>query len=138
MAGRPTIYTPELIEAAHEYEKNWSTLYPDDVIPSLEGLALHIGISRDTIYDWKGQEGKEDFSDIVNKVMHNQAKTLINKGLKGTFNAPITKVILTKHGYRDAVDTDITSKGEQVNTVGVESRAASILDEQSTTEGGNN
>jgi len=26
---------------------------------------VHLGINRDTIYQWENEEGKEEFSDIV-------------------------------------------------------------------------
>jgi len=99
--GRPTEYTPELLEKAREYLEN---LPEDEVVHSIEGLAIYINIARSTIYDWLGQDGKEDFSDIVSSVLAKQGKTLINKGLKQEFSSPITKVMLTKHGYREGIE----------------------------------
>ena len=40
--------------------------------------------------------------------------TLIAKGLKGEFNASITKLMLTKHGYTDK--QDVTTGGKELPT----------------------
>lgn len=115
MAGRPTDYTEELLEKARAYEADFKSIFPDDVLPTLEGLALHLGISRETIYAWESQEGKEIFSDIVSNIRQQQAKTLVNKGLKGEYNASIAKVMLTKHGYREGIDTTSDGKAFEVS-----------------------
>lgn len=113
--ARPTDYKEELLEKARDYRANWNAIYPNDVVPSLEGLALHIGISRETIYAWEGQEGKEEFSDIVDVIRKGQAKELVNKGLKGDFNSSIAKVMLSKHGYSEKTEIDHTTKGEKID-----------------------
>ena len=102
--GRPTSYTPELLEKANAYIDNWEQ---SDIerVPSVEGLAYHIGIARATVYDWQSQEKKQEFSDIVEKVMVLQGMMLQQGGLTGETNASITKLMLTKHGYSDKVET---------------------------------
>lgn len=109
--GRPTLYSEELLERAYEYIEN---LPEDEVVHSIEGLGLYIGISRDTVYEWEKDNEKLDFSDIVSEVRQLQAKTLVNSGLSGKFSSPITKVMLTKHGYREGIDQ--TSDGKQLPT----------------------
>lgn len=131
-AGRPTEYTEELLSNAREYLEKAEDEEEQQVIglsakgtelfknklrvnlPSIEGLALHIGISRETIYQWEKDPEKPEFSDIIGRLRAKQAKALIDKGLSGDYNPTIAKVLLTKHGYRDAVDTDITTKGEKI------------------------
>ena len=110
--ARPTIYSEELLIKAREYTL---TLPSDEVVHSIEGLAGYVGISRETIYAWEKE--KEEFSDIVREVREKQAKSLVNNGLNGKFSSPITKVMLTKHGYREATDADITSGGEKLQGV---------------------
>lgn len=110
--ARPTSYNQEILELTKEYQSDWKTLFPDDVIPTIEGLSLHINIARSTIYDWISQEDNEEikeFSDIVSKILANQGKTLVNKGLTSEFNSSITKAILSKHGYREG--TEVTGLG---------------------------
>ena len=112
MAGRPPILNEELINLAKEYRDNWNTIFEGDVVPTIEGLALHVGIHRDTIYDWVGQENKDDmktrFSDIVKETFQKQGKLLVNKGLEGKFAPKIAGILLSKHDYREA--KEVTGK----------------------------
>ena len=136
--GRPTEYNSGIIDKVKEYlascgdlvyEVKTRPLIKDGVhvgeeeythkktkLPTIEGLGLYLGLSKDTIYSWEGQEGKEEFSDVIDRLRRMQADMLVNNGLTGDYSPVIAKVLLTKHGYRDAVDTDITSKGEKVES----------------------
>jgi len=111
MAGRPTDYTPEILDKAKLYLR-WCV---DEVIsenrikvnlPSIEWLSVHLGINRDTIYQWENEEGKEEFSDIVWEIRAEQAKRLLNNGLSWAYNASIAKLMLTKHGYSEKIETE--------------------------------
>jgi len=104
--ARPTKYSQEIVDKARAYITDFEKY--DDMIPSIEGMAEHLGLHRDTLYDWAKQESKE-FSDILGRCMQVQQKTLINKGLSNTFNASITKLVLGKHGFHDKMDQDLTS-----------------------------
>lgn len=110
-AGRPTKYTEEIIEKARAY---LDFLPEDEVIHSVEGLADFLEISRETIYDWCSQEDKEAFSDIVNKILIRQGKSLINNTLNRKFEARTANMMLGKHGYTTKTETDITSGGQPI------------------------
>ena len=131
-AGRPTDYTPELLKKAKEYldsctdeEYDWtktdgaqSTSYEHRIkvkLPSIEGLARHLDVARSSIYEW-AKEHKE-FSDILEDILAEQAERLVNNGLSGDYNPTIAKLILTKHGYSDKQDTDITTNGESLGVI---------------------
>ncbi|MHB8484056.1 MAG: terminase small subunit [Nitrospiria bacterium] len=101
--GRPTKYGPVIIERTKEY-RDIKRPNDDEVVPSIEGLSVYIKIARSTIYEWIGQGDKKEFSDIVADILANQGKALINNGLSGKFAPTITKVILTKHGYREGIE----------------------------------
>lgn len=106
-SGRISDYTPELVEAAWNYANGgWERAH--DPIPSVAGLACEIGISRETCYAWAKDETKV-FSDILNVIAKGQERQLLRGGLSGGFNSSITKMILTKHGYSDRIETDHTS-----------------------------
>lgn len=106
-AGRPTDYTPELVAKAWEYaEGGW--IAAGDKVPSVAGLACEIGIHRDTCHEWAKDKNKE-FSDILKAIAQIQERELVNNGLTGDFTAPITKMMLTKHGYSDKLEQDHTS-----------------------------
>lgn len=104
--GRPSKLTDALIEQAGRYATKDYRLQ-GEVIPTIEGLAVFLNVSRSTIYKWKGEN--QEFSDILESLMSMQAKELFSNGLTGDFNPTITKLILTKHGYSDRVEQDVTS-----------------------------
>lgn len=91
-SGRLTKYNDELLKKAKDYLNVYETL--QDVVPTIEGLASYLEISRETLYRWCGEEGKEVFNDTVKEVNAEQKKVLINKGLDNKFNASITKLLL--------------------------------------------
>ena len=101
--ARPSKYTPEMLARAREYIEVYEKL--DEVMPSIAGLSVYLKIARETIYAWSAEEGKGEFSDIVTELLSKQELKLSNGGLKGELNASITKLMLTKHGYSDKVES---------------------------------
>lgn len=116
--GRPTSLTPELIELAKSYLSNCDDRFDNETkkqivnLPSIADLSIYLGVARSSIYKWKGEN--DEFSDILDHILSEQEKRLINKGLSGDYNSAIAKLALGKHGYSDKSETDITSKGEQI------------------------
>lgn len=129
IGGRPTILTDELRERAITYIKECedketeyhktrsenSNGYERIIkvkLPTVEGLASYIDVARSTLYKWRDED--KGFSDIIDKLLEKQANMLINNGLSGDYNPTIAKVLLTKHGYREGIET--TDKdGEPLN-----------------------
>ncbi len=135
--ARPTLLTAELILKAREYigsDENKKGIL------TIEGLSIKLDINRDTVYEWEKWTPPEqieaetpegtiklpttddktielyaEFSDIVSRVRQLQAEKLIQNGLDGTYNPMITKLLLAKHDYVDTRQTDLTSKGEQID-----------------------
>jgi hypothetical protein len=105
--GRPTSYTPKIIKAAWDYA-NGGWITAGDKIPSVAGLSCEIGIHRDTCYAWAKEDGNQ-FSDILKVIAQKQERELLNNGLSGEFNPPITKMMLSKHGYSDSVKQEVTA-----------------------------
>lgn len=129
LAGRPKEYSKNIISKSKEYisicvdeveeyhktrgEKSDS--YERIVLvklPTIEGLAIHLGIARSTIYKWK--EEYIEFSDILEELLAKQAEALISKGLSGEYAPAMAKLLLAKHGYKEERTTDITSGGETI------------------------
>jgi hypothetical protein len=101
--ARPTKYNKELLEKARLYLNEYTT-----AIPSIVGLAQHLGVSRASLYNW-GDEQPE-FLDILDNINQQQELVLLDKGLTGDFNAAITKLALGKHGYSEKSEREITGK----------------------------
>jgi hypothetical protein len=129
--GRPTDYSPEILTKAQEYldsrEDNievavsdsgrHTSVYREVKLPTIEGLAYHLKVSRDTIYEWEKHEDKKAFSDIISDLRAKQAERLINQGLSGNYNSTIAKLMLHKHGYSDKQEIDHTTKGEPIKGI---------------------
>ena len=49
-------------------------------------------------------EEYKEFSDALSMIHTSQEAGLLNNGLTGKFNAHITKLVLSKHGYNDNQD----------------------------------
>ncbi len=122
--ARPTILTEELKEKARLYLeecKDEETEFHKTrgeksdgferlvkvKLPTIEGLALYLGTSRDILYDWEVKD--EEFSYIMKDLRAKQADMLISNGLSGDYNPTIAKVLLTKHGYREG--TELSGEG---------------------------
>ena len=127
--GRPTKLTPELIEKAKTYlatctvtpieTEKGNISYVDVKLPKVVSLALYLGISKSTVYDWCQGEDEiaKEFSDIVKEVEQKQEEMLIDKGLGGLFQPKTTGMLLSKHGYSERTETDITTKGDKVTGI---------------------
>lgn len=146
MAGRPTKLTPELIEKAKTYlatcidKPVWTDkggiAYVDVNLPTKVGIALYLGIDKTTVDEWCKEtldydvqvtgpdeqvivayiELRNQFSSIVKEVTAEQEKRLIQNGLGGLYKEKTTGMLLSKHGYAEKTETDITSKGEQITS----------------------
>lgn len=102
-AGRPTKYSQEMVEKAQAY-LDGEYACDGKVIPSLCGLARYLGIAQSTLDAWGKDPEKAQFSGILSDILAEQQSLLLNNGLKGEFNAAITKLVLGKHGYSDKTD----------------------------------
>lgn len=101
--GRPSKLTDELMKKAQDYA-DFGYEEQGDIVPSVAGLAVYLGIGRSTIYD-----NKDEFSDTLEQIQLKQEQKLINGGLIGSFNATIVKLMLSNHGYSDKQVIDNTS-----------------------------
>ena len=122
--GRPTKYTPELLEKARAYANDHKVADKDDVVPMVEALALYLGITRQTVSDWRRDPDKQEFSDIVDMVLAKQTKMLFNGCLLGDLKENTAGKLLGKQGYTtqhqvDNISTDGSMKPTVIELVGV-------------------
>jgi len=106
-AGRPSKYDPSVLPIVREYIDNYSE--HGDVIPQIAALHKILDVSVSSIYRW--EENEEQFREVLDELRQAQHKVLLNGGISGDFNATITKLVLTKHGYTDKTETELTGKG---------------------------
>ncbi|UNQ40942.1 DNA-packaging protein [Prescottella equi] len=128
--GRPTKLTESVLAKAREYvETGWRE--QKHAVPMIEGLALELGIHRETARLWAtvptekhSQETEaefkkrvkihESYSDIVSRLDAIQALELASGALKGRFNAKTANMMLSKHDYIERKQQDLTSKGKEL------------------------
>lgn len=116
MAGRPTKYNDEMLAKAYDYLENWQSY--GDAIPMACGLADHLGIHRDTMYDWCKQPEKQEFSDIVKTVATKQERTLINGLLNGDMNPQTgNKILGARHDYKETSQIDTVSSDGSMSPI---------------------
>lgn len=108
--GRPTKYRgEETIALVRNYTANANT----SKIPKIYDLIEVLGMSLSEIYDWRAQY--PEFRKALEELKAKQAAFLIDNGLKGTYNASIAKLLLTKHGYSDRQEVDQTVRLENLS-----------------------
>lgn len=120
--ARPKELYQANVDSARVWLDDRSNIGIHTLLPTIEGLALHLGISRDTVYAWE-EDGLQDdatdvqiqFSDIVKELRAAQAEKLMQNSLQGRYNPMISKLLLSKHGYVEKQETDITTKGDKVS-----------------------
>lgn len=78
--GRPTKYIPEVIyPLIDEYLESCGKEQTE--LPTVEGLALKLGINPDTVYEW--DKKYPEFSEYLKKISAKQKNQLINDGMYG-------------------------------------------------------
>lgn len=106
-SGRPKEFNDAIIKKAEEYVNGGYAT--DEEVPTIAGLALYIDKRRSTVYEWAKEN--QQFSDILGKIMAKQERELLKGGLRGDYNSTISKLMLTKHGYSDKVESEISGPG---------------------------
>lgn len=113
MAGRPTEYKEEYIDAVDRYLERATR--ENMHLPKIESFALFIGVERKTLYNW--EKTHPDFKKALNKIRTTQAERLIDDGIYGgkEVNATIVKLLLmNNHNMRDK--SDVTTDDESINS----------------------
>jgi len=77
--GRPTKYKPELIDKIEEYMAMCGR--ENMALPTIEGLAIHLGVISETIREWVKKYPK--FSASIKKIVDRQKEQLMNDGMYG-------------------------------------------------------
>lgn len=125
--GRPVEFNEEILKKTAQYigdcvdsaytqiktEGKDSTTFENKLkvkMPTKEGLAMYLCVSRETVYNWIDKY--PEFAKLVEQIEAIQADRLINSGLSGDYNPTIAKVLLSKHGYVEKVESQNAHKIE--------------------------
>ncbi len=125
--GRPTDYSPEVLEKAQDYLENHEKY--GDLVPSVAGLADALGKHRDTMYDWAKQEDKKAFSYTLGLIDNRQHKKLLSGGLGGDMNPAIVKLMLHNHGYSDKAETSTVITLESATEEEIDRRLSQLIND---------
>jgi len=103
--ARPTKMSPELLKMAQQYVADNDTMNPTTLLPTIERLSIILDVHKDTLYEWEKED--KGFSDVLRKLRAAQADKLLQNSLIGRYNAVITKLMLSKHGYVEQTQQDV-------------------------------
>lgn len=113
LGGRPPKLTEEeraeVLEAFKLYIQNEN----DPTIVGFcawDSVAIQYSITKDNLYDW------EEFSELRKRAIEKQEAYLIKNAGSNTYNPTIAifRLKQPQHGYKDRIDSDITSGGEKL------------------------
>jgi len=115
--GRPTKYNDQILEKTEEYIKY---AVPENMeIATTEGLAIHLNVSKDTLYEWA--KHYREFSDAIKRIKTIQKQQLVKTGIFGgkEINASIIALMLkVNHGMIETTRQELTGKeGEKLEVV---------------------
>lgn len=131
--GQPTKYSEATQKKANQYIKNCGNEYWDyhktrgdksDTferkieirLPTVEGLAIYLGVHRDTLYEWAKHH--PTFSDTLGTISQLQKEMLLVGGLNGDYNPMIAKLVLAaNHNMTDRTDVTSGDKPIQSNSI---------------------
>lgn len=105
--GRPTEYKEKFIEDMAKYIEGCK----DKELPSVEGFAVMLGVSKKSIYNWSKKN--KEFLHALEYLKTVQCRNLMNGGLLGAYNSTIAKLILSaNHNMREK--SDLTTAGKEL------------------------
>lgn len=112
--GRPTDYSLDVIKRLNQYLLE---AVPENMkIPTVEGIALRLGISKNTLYEWAKRH--PEFQDALEELKMKQKEALTEIGIFGgkEINATIVSLLLkVNHDMIETTKSDITSGGEKIS-----------------------
>lgn len=107
--GRPTEYNDEILKKSQEYIKSRKDDGKEVKLPTLEGLALYLDVSRKSLYNWA--EKHSEFLHTLGIIERKQKEKLIAKGLSGDYNSTIAKLMLSSnHGMKERTENENTGE----------------------------
>jgi hypothetical protein len=105
--GPKTKYTEEFLRLCDEYMDSYQE--NGQPVPTIEGLALHCNVRRETLYAWDRDPEKTEISNTLDELRTEQKLKLLSGGIMGDFNAAITKLTLScNHDMHERTDSHVS------------------------------
>lgn len=112
--ARPTDYNDSMIQKANEYIDSCGRQATE--LPTVEGCAKALGVSRDTIYEWiKPIHKYTEFSDTIKRIEEEQKNQLVNDGLYGGKEVNQAMAIFLLKANHGMIETNRTELGGATN-----------------------
>jgi len=112
--GFATKYNSDTLLNADHYV-NGGYIDLGQCLPTSAGLARHLKCCRMSLYLWAKKYA--EFNEVIESLNCEQEMLLVNGGLSNKYNANITKLMLSQHGYHSKVDSDVTSAGAPITQI---------------------
>lgn len=124
--GRPPKLTAEERKEVLEAFKAYIERTPDPTVVGFcanEPICFKYLITRDNINDW------EEFSTLQKYCIQKQESYLLMAGGAGRYNPTmaIFRLKQPQHGYKDRIDSDVTSNGETLGATVTAEQAAQLI-----------
>lgn len=135
--GRPTKYTPEIIEEISTYLREYETGEINN-LPTRYKFAQRIGVNDDTLVEWENKTDKEgnlvypDFSAAIKRIDKAQKQQLMDHGMYGGKEVNSTMAIFllkANHGLIETNRQELTGKdGEKLVIIKDGSKTKSVAE----------
>lgn len=86
-----------------------------DTLPSVPGLAIALGVSKEAILQWAEDEDKSEFAKRIDQLQCIAEKQIINLGLTGKWSPVLSKLLLGQYGHSDKATKEV--KVDQTTSV---------------------
>jgi hypothetical protein len=87
-------------------------IYDEILMPyTVEGLCLHLGVTRQTLLNYRKRKGYEEYFDVLIRAGQKITERLVSLGLIGDYDTRLVNFLLTNNAeYKNKIEE--TSKGE--------------------------
>lgn len=76
---------------------------------TIEGLCLHLHITRQTLLNYQKREGYEEYFDTITRAKRKITEQYVTFGLAGGYNTALVKFLLSNNTeYKDKAETELS------------------------------
>ena len=129
--GYPRLFT-DREECLTEIEEYFKLCYECDIIPTIAGLSLYLGVNRDTLYNYANNSKLYDYSDVVKLAINTCQSYQETAVLEGSIPS-VPFIFLSKNyfGLKDTTDVRFNQDNQDET---INSNTMNVIKEQIETE----